>query len=250
MSFTPRTYDSEYQAGATIRSLAAKYQLSQYWIRKGISEPRPQGNRRHHFVDEHVFDCVTDVSAYWAGFLLADGCLLDSYRGQVVVSVTSADREHVGKFRVFVKGTYPLTKHGRSWQLKFPSDWMAAKLASYGVVPRKSGQEAASPILQENRHFWRGVIDGDGCLTTKKDKIRGYLYPNITLCGSRRLCEQFKVFIHTDVSVTKYKRVNCHRITISRSTEAVHVARLLYAKASVALERKAAIAQTWFKEIV
>ena len=66
------------------------------------------------------------------------------------------------------------------------------------MVPRKTDvAEMLCPTVAKSSDFWRGVIDGDGCLpykkTTKKGKL--YTYNAIELDGSFGLCTQFRDFV-------------------------------------------------------
>jgi DNA-binding transcriptional regulator WhiA len=55
-------------------------------------------------VNEAVFDTITEESAYWLGFLMADGSINTGKTGNPRIALTLAerDREHLVKFRKFL----------------------------------------------------------------------------------------------------------------------------------------------------
>ena len=77
------------------------------------------------------------------------------------------------------------------------SSTMVDDLSTFGVVPRKS-KTASVKILEFNPHFWRGVIDGDGCIGMMRKE-----YPTLELVGSEQLCRQFSEFVKNIFPKTK-----------------------------------------------
>lgn len=62
-------------------------------------------------------------------------------------------------------------------------------LSSYGLSPRKSLVEKCPDVFMDNRHFWRGVLEGDGHISK---------YSNvINLAGSPELIESFYRYCRT-----------------------------------------------------
>ena len=157
------------------------------------STPRRPG--RWMELDETRFDGLgpdgDDEALYWAGFLMADGCV-DDRRGpggrpQIRLSLQAGDADHVAAFREFLGSNHKLgrQRHGGrhggpdSQQVRIcvTSGALAAALAKVGVVPRKSHCAKALAGVERSRHFWRGAVDGDGCvrLVRTPRQVRPYL---------------------------------------------------------------------------
>jgi hypothetical protein len=96
-----------------------------------------------------------------------------------------------------------------------------------------------APELATSRHFWRGVVDGDGSVFILKTG-----YSGISLVGSRRLLEAFLEFLR-ECNLSGRMTVSPHK-SIHEVSTAGHLAELiideLYRNATTVLERKAAAA--------
>lgn len=131
---------------------------------------------------------------YWVGFFLADGYIVGMESQETQVGLALKDKEHVVKYarhfglsnkigKKTVNGTYYWRVHTYSYKLE---DWFA----KYGIVQNKSLTASAPESLKNDRDFWRGVIDGDGCIDVQKNT------PRIRLTsGSKDIVTQFKDFI-------------------------------------------------------
>jgi len=121
-----------------------------------------------------VFDLDTEESFYWAGFIAADGCVMEkgrSYPFVFKVSLSNKDILHIHKLKDFLKCTNPIkiltTNHSdkQYCELIVYSKYLCFSLARFGITPRKSltyniPQKIVNHALF--KHFIRGYIDGDG----------------------------------------------------------------------------------------
>jgi hypothetical protein len=220
--------------------------------RKGVPT-RPATSRRFVTINEEAFATINEESAYWIGFLMADGCVTDG-RGPngakcITLRLALIDGDHVRAFARFLNYGGKVTEHTNQLGYKgvyvsVASNRLAADLASYGVVPRKSN--VAKVIgLEMDRHFWRGVIDGDGCVRRlKQNRIKPQL-PIIQFCGSKDIVEQFLAFARL---VEPAVRSNCsvargnHYHTSITGYAAWSVILSLYSDCTVSLPRKLHVA--------
>jgi hypothetical protein len=212
--------------------------------------------RRIYSFDETAFDVVREESAYWAGVLMADGSVvIENHRSpRIRLGFQTRDVGHLEKFKSFLKSGQPITTRmmpgadngkGRLGLHSFSeftvrSTALAKSLANYGVIPNKTYRTSTSPEIAANRHFWRGMIDGDGSIVIgSKTKT-----PQIFLLGSRGIVEQFLSFVGSSgiSSTTRpYSKGKIWYAVIS-GRYAVLLAGLLYSDSSVALERKRSMA--------
>lgn len=246
---------TKYMAGKSTYKLATEYGLTPDGILKCIKRQgtaaRPRGYRNRRLpLDESVFDTITEESAYWIGFLMGDGCVRKSRDGhRLMLALAERDRGHLESFRAFLKSGHAIVEsirgdvkinkaydpNVRRLQVCFavPSKRLVEAVGQYGIVPRKT--HVARVIgLEHDRHFWRGAIDADGCLTTNRGKT-----PCIYLCGARPLMEQFSAFVraHVDCTASVATTRSIYRVSTS-CRPALALMRLLYEDCTVALPRK------------
>ena len=228
----------------------------------GIPRRSMSEAKRKYPLDESLFDQPTAAGRYWIGVLMTDGCVHWKRAAHTaIVSLGFAYRDvgHVEKFRTFLGTEQPLflnpedstttftmngkpyesTKHGRA-EISVASVRLAEALARYGVVPRKKHGATVS-LLENDRDFWRGAIDGDGTVGMHRDGK----FPFLGFYGSKPLVTQFSRYLGTigtkrEPSVRPTGSIWCCTISGGHAAEAV---RHLYDGCAVALDRKMAVAE-------
>ncbi len=255
-----------YLSGQSSCRLAKRYKVSKVAILsllRRIDVERRQGtdSMRRHRINEAAFDTVSPESSYWAGFIMADGCICqDKRHGSpcLVVAVSRIDMRHIYTLRRFLESTHKVVSvtpksnvdgylSKPSVRLTVSSRRLVAALGRFGVRPRKSLRAKAAGGMEENRDFWRGVIDGDGTVSIARTPSGKYVYwrPHIGLVGSKPLLLQFAAFVarRTGISLAVRKADTIWQCRCV-GEKAVHIIRLLYSDCSVALPRKLAKART------
>jgi intein-encoded DNA endonuclease-like protein len=131
---------------------------------------------RNNKVNHDFFQNITtEKQAYWLGFLTADGCIYHNYAFGLALSIK--DKDHIEKYRKDLEANYPIRIEDHPYSKLIPTANPTAKIVIYskkivndlkskGLTPRKSlmvqPYQEFAPNLR--KHYWRGLIDGDGCL--------------------------------------------------------------------------------------
>lgn len=186
---------------------------------------------------------ISPESAYWVGFLITDGCV---YGNAVILTLASRDFDHLVKFKQFLKFKSSIRTYdngtGKKGQklsrsvVSFRSKETVENLAAFGVKPRKTHTAQISK-LEFDRDFWRGAIDGDGCICIGNESSPNHVH--LVFVGSSILAQQFLDYCK---SVTETK-ARCRQgksvyiVALSGMT-AVRVIHHLYKNCSIALDRK------------
>ena len=239
-----------YASGESTPKIGRLFQLSpdtvNYWLRRsGVTLRGPRETSTRCRVRHDAFDKIVPDSAYWIGFLFADGSVSNYGRlGSVSVRVSERDRNQIVKLRTFLGsthkiGTAPAGNYGGyrskpSVRLVIPSARLAEQLLSLG---RYEGP--IDDLLIQSRDFWRGVVDGDGSLGILAS---GYAY--FGLVGSRRLLEAFLLFLRRN-NLGARMTIRPDKTIFQVATAgyiAEKIVALLYGNATVALDRKATAA--------
>jgi hypothetical protein len=239
---------SRYSDGESSEVLGLEYGVSAVAIRgivrrrggkmRSYSDAARTGTR-----DDFSFHAITDDSAYWSGFMMADGCV---YKNAIAIVLSIKDVGHVEKFKKFVKSSNKLihidnSKYGSfsgtaSVRFEVRSRQMADDLAEFGIVPNKTMIARVCDALKYNTHFWRGVVDGDGWIGVNHKRGDARL----DLVGSFELMNQFCDFIR--FSCPSYRGMVRPHKGIFRvglcGIFASYVIRLLYDSAHTGLDRK------------
>lgn len=160
-----------YIDGALPHQLAREYGITRTSIQlivrnAGVIRSHKESIRKH-ILNESVFDLLNQESAYWLGFLAADGCR-NSKLPEIGLEIQGRDLNHLYKFQSFLQTTIPIArvKNRTTYQMKISSRYMADRLFSLGIKPRKSLTLNNAPEMPQEllRHYYRGYCDGDGSI--------------------------------------------------------------------------------------
>lgn len=191
----------KYEGGKSARQLSFEYDAVDVTItsllqRHGVFIRNRSDAKRTNQIKEDVFDIITEESAYWIGFILADGNVYHPKKRskQLNIGLAERDWEHLEKFKRFVGSNKSLYYNKGGVFLSIYSNRIVEKLAEYGIVPRKSKIAKVPEILKNNRHFWRGMVDGDGWISERQDGSTV-----LGLCGTPDIVCGFKRFIESRV---------------------------------------------------
>lgn len=201
-----------------------------------------------HFIDRDCFKKFNDEpSWYFYGLLLADGHL--SSKGNYIgISLEQTDREILEKYTSWLKSTVKIrtetTKHYKTGTettmccVKFGDKEIRRNLESQGMTPKKSMKESVPNFYNVShplaRHFWRGMVDGDGSLSRKNTVI--------SLVGSYNICKAFSEFNSMTCGASpkepRLKELSGLYSIGYSGKDARNIARKLYKDSEYRLERK------------
>ncbi len=199
--------------------------------------------KRKYPINEQMFDKINNKSAYWLGFLYADGNCTTENRIRLQLSLK--DKDVLNKFRNFMQSNtrpiklkdnngYPACHFGfRSWRVH-------NRVKVYELTQRKEKRHRLHPdLLQKGirQHFIRGYFDGDGSFYVDK---RGYLFAEIT--GYKPVIRDIKNCLVSDGIISEKKKIVKNGPTVVRlrlsASEAVLLGKYLYKDAFYFADRK------------
>lgn len=232
-----------YLGGASLKKCghAVGYSSAAIWdlLRRRKIPRRPIGRYRCCVVNEEFFSVIdSEERAYWLGFISADGTIHND--NVITLTLAIKDAEHIRDFSKALDSTYKVSElHYETYSVctaSIVSRKLVAQLGALGVVARKS--LTIQPAIVDRaleRHYWRGVVDGDGSI-----HIRANGYYVINLVGTKAMLRGFTAAIEQQVGLPQPKLTPNGSIYITSyaNAKARRVTDWLYSDATVGLARK------------
>ena len=168
-----------YRSGASICQLAETFGVSPQavyqFLRREGTPIRPLSVSHTRYRCNHAFFQVvnTEATAYWLGFLSADGHISPRKRSVDVLTLTLSthDQTHLDHFKQAISAEHPvrvyITKKGFGYcRLAIASQELVDDLATLGIGPLKR-HRLSFPTVPSHliHHFMRGYFDGDGSIS-------------------------------------------------------------------------------------
>ncbi len=202
------------------------------------------GRPRLYDVNEDFFSYIdSEAKAYWLGFIQGDGTIAwDGVRRNKLnlrVELQVADKGHIRKLLDDMESTHPIRTRpeGNMVYASIRSNKLCDHLILLGVTPRKIF--TATPITVDEvlqRHYWRGLVDADGCIM--KLWRGNHCYPSLELTGTHKICEGLSKFLGFNGRyVYKDKRCESFNLRIS-CTNARLALTAIYTSCNTFLNRK------------
>lgn len=246
----------EYLDGESQRALARKYGVDRICIKgalrrqgtetRGVSER----NRIYALGKPDAFSKIdSEEKAYWWGLFYADGFL---YRNTIKLTLKKKDAPHLEKLKDFMQSENPMRDrihyaNGKGYpsvELELSDTQIGKGLRKLGInVGRKNFTKAIQNLPNELAHHWiRGFFDGDG--SAKKDQSLSFCGGHILLTWIRDKLSQ-EVRTNPNLAITKHTTANIYYLSISGRLQALKVADYMYQDATVWMERKRNVINSW-----
>lgn len=211
-------------------------------------------------LDEHFFQHInSDIKAYFLGLIIADGNVFvsttDNRQASISITLDLEDEYLLNAFKNAVKTNTSVGHDGRGCgQIAVRSDIMAAELAQYGVVPRKSDKTYLPHIdKQYMGGLLRGIFDGDGSIVAKPEPNSTRFVHRIAFCGTHQLMQDIYDYMTQNYlmemqrTVYDYKDRQLSELHFNCMNDIYLLGELMYQDATVFMKRKHNIYMT-FKE--
>lgn len=243
-----------YQKGYSQNYLESTLCMTRKTIRtildsEGIKRTKKEQHVHYHITStlrENAFDFVSDEMAYWLGFIYADGYVTNPKDHYTIgILLKESDKPQLEKFKEFLKAPQSVYHYPKFKQtcFKIGSQRLHGALLRWGITHHKSYDAMVPEVMRYNRHFWRGVIDGDGYLGNVNDK------PRMQLCGTLDMVENYKKFlilsgVQSEYKVKKHPEKSLYIFEVGYDL-AIQAAKILYDDSFVYLDRKYEIYKNW-----
>jgi len=242
-----------YISGESAEQLARIYNINPTTVRinvrksgmkvRTLSEAARQYTFNHNF-----FNTIdTEAKAYFLGLLLADGCV---HKNDVIIGLQTRDRHILETFLEYINGNNQikdsvvrggfLSKQGScvSTLAFYSTTKMVTDLKALGLRERKT-YDIILPKLNINleRHFWRGVFDGDGTIVCNSSKRQIYT----SICGHFNTITAFTNFLkRNNIQPNKIRPVYSIYNTCITTNKALKFLDLIYSDSDpkLCLKRK------------
>lgn len=242
------------------KSIGVSTDTIEYW-RKKFDIPREEGYKSHarkHVFNEAYFSSVdTEEKTYWLGFLMADGHI-NKEKNRMSISLKEDDKSHLDKFQEAIGSNYKTASKdviskghkSRISTLRINSARMCQDLYNWGVIPNKTGKESMPKLPSWlERHFLRGLFDGDGCVSIGRSDICDYQFYRFCLASASRnilesIIEHFKKELGVELRIYQTSNSNeFYNIQSNKIDANKKVLTYLYKDSSIHLNRKYELAQ-------
>ncbi len=209
-----------------------------------------ENKTKYSFNHDYFKEINNENKAYWLGYILADGCV--SHK-ELILGGALKDIEIANKFikdiesnnSVKIYKKYVFNKWYEAFRISFRSDSFLKDLNNLGITSRKT-DTIRVPLIDSDllRHFWRGVLDGDGWVSisnyARKHKNKTYfgLSLEVGICGNEFVMKSFSNYLSSlgiENKITPDKSIWRVRVCNDR---ALKICEELYEGSTISLARK------------
>jgi hypothetical protein len=181
-----------------------------------------------HSANRHFFTEPNILNSYWAGFIAADGCIVEhknSATKTLTISITEGDRYLLERFAIdtgftgsvriektkesFIDGRRLNVKPTASISVSCAQEWFSDLEKNFKITPRKS------LTLQPPHHldkecslaYIKGFFDGDGCAHFRKNGYFNMLFYGTLECLTwiKSICDEVAPLYTDDWRTRKRK---------------------------------------------
>lgn len=231
---------NDYSSNLSTTKLAKEFNVTTQAIRKILQENNvnllslKEINRLKFPRNSFVFHIIDENSAYWIGFLCADGTVLKN--NEIRISLNAKDIKHIEKFKNFLNSSNTISTgiYGKEERAYFSirDEQIAKDLADRGCINNKTyllkfpnEQQIPEKYLS---HFIRGYFDGDGSINYSFDKrYPSYRKYRIGFVGTEDFLKGVRHFFDKDNVKIENHKTWC-QLNLSGNKSVIKYLNLIY----------------------
>lgn len=238
-------YLANFNNNPSLTQIAAKHGIKRQTLSSHIKELGYEviNHQNRLKFDNTIFDNIdTEEKAYWLGFIFADGYVSDN--NDFEVSLGIKDFNHLNSLHLFMKTEKQIGFNETRCRLCVRDTHLVSTLKSYGCIPRKSlvlefPEEKIFKDIELIKHFIRGFVDGDGCITyTDKEHTK----PQLSILGTEQFLNKLQEYLPIDfihqLGYNNKSKSLITRVLSFNGSVACNVCKFLYQNSKVYLDRK------------
>lgn len=143
------------------------------------------------------FENMSAEAKYWAGYIFADGCLVNSGR-QYSISLFSKNEDILMKFKNFIGEKARFYKRPTGiCQVIYNSKPVTNWFMNTFNIPQKKAL-VLNPTIELDWDIAHGYFDGDGCIRMTKSKNKWPRYEAKFITGSKVWAKRLQDFLESE----------------------------------------------------
>jgi hypothetical protein len=196
---------------------------------------------RKYTLNENFFEELNEISAYWLGFLYADGYvrLKNNKSGELKLKLKNTDKKHLEVFlsdldsNALIKCGVDKTNNSKFCFFTVNSTFMIRKLFELGCLEKKTFK-IRLPKLADRlmSHFIRGYFDGDGSISRVKNRPNSF---TVSVCSNKEFISDLVKYLKMGKI---YEQKNYSVMKINKLTEIIEFKNFIYKDSKNKLYRK------------
>lgn len=238
------------EKGMGVRKIANLLNIPRHYIQYYLQKNGKDtiNGAKKYKIDETVFEKLNnEENAYWYGYLLADGNVYNRVRH--VLELVSKDKEHLEKFKSFLKTDAPITekkivlgeKTFICHRILIHNKKIVNDLINLGISPNKSLIVVfpSFKIVPKElvHHFIRGYFDGDGHISPFQRYQNNNEQCFIIFVGTKSFLQSLPEFFGLKQNKLTQKG-KAFSLRYGGNKKAFGIANYLYQDAKIFLDRK------------
>lgn len=157
-----------------------------------------------------TFNKENDISFYLLGAYMTDGCIQVNGKSSWIITLSSKDEDWLQLIREHICSEMKMCQGNQVKLLTITNKKIGEWFINWGCVPRKSTIVQLPQIpIKYMPDFLRGCWDGDGCISSYKNKNGKIIY-------SSYLCSASQIFLKEIALYLKEQKINCSICEINK----------------------------------
>lgn len=243
-------------AGTKISKLVDLSETTIYKILKNnnIHVKTNSESKRKYKLYENFFDKIdSEEKAYFLGFLFADG-YNNKNRNFIVLKLKRDDKKILKILNNLIYENRPLLyttsktndKTHKMCSLQISSAHMSSVLNNIGCIQRKTSILRFPKINDKLvKHFIRGYFDGDGGISTSKNKLRKSISYSLSITSTKPFLTNIKKYIESKIDVKFHfekksysKDGKVFKLKLNGNRQILKFIKYIYNNSAIHMERK------------